>query len=344
MLPFPVLLADIGGTYARFAILPRLDADPTPILKVATAGFPGPVEAIRSYLDRPGVVRPCAGFLAVAGRVGSGVTRLTNAPWQFDLAEIGIALGLDAVRVVNDYVPLAAALTILDPADPAELMRIGPRVTGAGTRLVIGPGTGLGAAALIPAGERYLIQTTEAGHTWFGPCEPDDGLPWHRLMPSEGRLTAETLLSGPGIVRIARALAAARDAEVCWRLPAEVLDGRAGNAVARETVEQFTRLLGRFAGDLSLMFGATGGVFLAGGIAPRIIADLQGDAFHAAFEDKPPFHEAMCAVPRFVITRPEPAIDGLAALLADEDGFLFPGQDWRRVEADQDRAPTPAAP
>ena len=92
------------------------------------------------------------------------------------------------------------------------------------------------------------------------------------------------------------------------------------------------------------MFGATGGVFLAGGIAPRIIADLQGDAFHAAFEDKPPFHEAMCAVPRFVITRPEPAIDGLAALLADEDGFLFPGQDWRRVEADQDRAPTPAAP
>ncbi|WP_311274044.1 glucokinase [Methylobacterium sp. WCS2018Hpa-22] len=344
MLPFPVLLADIGGTYARFAILPRPDAHPTPIWKVTTAVFPGPVEAIRSYLDRPGMVMPRAACLAVAGRVGSGVTRLTNAPWRFDLAEIGLALGFDALRLINDYVPLAAALTILDPADPADLLRIGPPAAGTGTRLVIGPGTGLGAAALITAGERYLIQTTEAGHIGFGPCEPDDGLPWHRLMPLEGRLTAETLLSGPGLVRIARALAAARDAEVCWRLPAEILDGRAGNAVARETVEQFTRLLGRFAGDLSLMFGATGGVFLAGGIAPRIIADLQGDAFHAAFEDKPPFQEGMCAVPRFVITRPEPAIDGLAALLADEDGFLFPGQDWRRVEADQGRASTPAAP
>ncbi|KQO78299.1 glucokinase [Methylobacterium sp. Leaf88] len=133
MLPFPVLLADIGGTYARFAVLPRPGADPTPIWKVATAGFPGPVEAIRSYLDRPGTVRPCAAFLAVAGRVGGDGTRLTNAGWRFDPGEIGIALGLDSVRLVNDYVPLAAALTILDQENPAELVLIGPPAPPSGT-------------------------------------------------------------------------------------------------------------------------------------------------------------------------------------------------------------------
>jgi glucokinase len=84
------------------------------------------VEAIRPYLDRPGTVRPCAAFLAVAGRVGGDGTRLTNAGWRFDPGEIGIALGLDAVRLVNDYVPLAAALTILEQETPAELVRIGP--------------------------------------------------------------------------------------------------------------------------------------------------------------------------------------------------------------------------
>ena len=100
----------------------------------------------------------------------------------------------------------------------------------------------------------------------------------------------------------------------------------------------FARLLGRFAGDLALVFGATGGVYIAGGIAPRIIEDLRGEAFRTAFEDKVPFRDAMHGIPRFVITRPEPAIDGLAALLREGDRFLFPGQDWRGVEADQGRA------
>lgn len=329
MLPHPVLLADIGGTYSRFSILPVPRGRPGAIWKVATTAFPGPVDAIRAYLARHDADRPRSAFLAVGGRVDRGITRLTNAPWRFDLGEIGVASGLEAVRLVNDYVPLAAALTVLGADNPDDLVRIGPAVEGNGPRLVLGPGTGLGAAVLMPAGERLLIQTTEAGHVSFGPCERDAGLPWSALMAAESRLTAETLLSGPGLVRLARAIATARGAAGRWDLPAAVLDGAKDDLLAREAVRQFVRLLGRFAGDLALVFSATGGVFLAGGIAPRIVDVLRGEAFGLAFEDKPPFKDVMRAIPRFVITRPEPAIDGLASLLADEDRFLFPGQDWR---------------
>ncbi|SDA28940.1 glucokinase [Methylobacterium sp. UNC378MF] len=328
MLPFPVLLADIGGTYARLAVLPEAAACPGPIWKVPTGDFPGPAAAIRAFLGRQDGPRPRSAFLAVAGRVDGGITRLTNAPWRFGLSEIGVTSGLEAVRLVNDYVPLAAALTVLGVDDPADVARIGPAANATGPRLVLGPGTGLGAAALIPAGDRLLIQTTEAGHVGFGPSERD-ALPWQALMQAEGRITAETLLSGPGLLRLARAIAAARGVPTGWRSPPDVLDGARTDPLAREVVRQFARLLGRFTGDLALVFSATGGVFLAGGIAPRIVETLQDGAFGDAFEDKPPFRETMQAIPRFVITRPEPAIHGLAALLRAGDRFLFPGQDWR---------------
>jgi len=326
MLPYPVLLADIGGTYARFAILHAPGVGPSPIRKVPTAGFPGPIAALQTYLGEREAPRPRSAFLAIAGRVDREATRLTNAPWLFDLGEIGVALGLEAARLVNDYVPLAAVLPTLAETD---LARIGPAVAGIGPRLVVGPGTGLGAAALVPAGDRLLIQTTEAGHVGFGPCDLDDGLPWSELMRTRGRLTAEAVLSGPGLVRLARAIAAARGIAGEWTAPPEVMKAAEADPVAREAVYRFACLLGRFAGDLALMFSATGGVYLAGGIAPRIVEALQGEAYNAAFEDKPPFREVMQAIPRFVMVRPEPAIDGLAALLNADGRYLFPGQDWR---------------
>jgi len=325
-LPYPVLLADIGGTYARFAILTAPDVLPGPIWKVPTSDYPSPIAAIQALLARPDTVRPRAAFLAVAGRVGGDFTRLTNAPWLFDPADIGVALGLKAVRLVNDYVPLAAALHSLDEADLAPF---GPVTARSGPRLVLGPGTGLGAAALIPAGDRLLIQTTEAGHVGFGPCEPDDGLPWPELMKAGGRLTAEALLSGSGLLKLTRALADARGLVADWHSPQEILDRAGADPLAGAALHHFARLLGRFAGDLALVFSATGGLYLAGGIAPRIVAFLRGEAFGTAFEDKHPFRDAMRTIPRFVITRPEPAIAGSAALLRAGDRFLFPGQDWR---------------
>ena len=131
-LPHPVLLAAIGGTYARFSVLPEPGGRSGPIWKVPTTGFPGPVDAIRAFVDRQDAVRPRSAFLAVAGRITTGITRLTNAPWRFDPGGIGESFGLEAVRLVNDYVPLAAALTVLDAADPTDLARSGQLSKGPG--------------------------------------------------------------------------------------------------------------------------------------------------------------------------------------------------------------------
>ncbi|MGW5837870.1 glucokinase [Methylorubrum extorquens] len=323
--PYPVLLADIGGTYARFAVLTSTRARPTPVWKVPTASFLIPLDAVPAYLDEPRTPRPRSA--CVAGRVAGGVTRLTNAPWRFDLGGIGVALGLEAMRLVSDYAPLAAVLGILEEDDPADLVRIGPAVAGAGPLLVLGPAR---ASAQLPdpRGRPPPDPDAEASHVGFGSCERDNGLPWSELMPVGSRLAAPTLLSGPSLIRLARAVAAVRGMTVAWNAPPEVLEAAEDDSVASEAVHRFARLLGRFAGDLALVFSATGGIYLAGGIAPRIVEVLRGGAFGAAFEEKDPFREAMQAVPRFVITRPEPAIDGLAVLLRDENRFLYSGQDW----------------
>ncbi|MBK3405091.1 glucokinase [Methylorubrum populi] len=113
----PVLLADIGGTYARFAVPTSTGARPAPIWKVPTASFRTPLDALQPYLDEPRTPRPRSTCLAVAGRVAGGLTRLTNAPWRFDLGGIGVALGLEAVQLVNDYASLAAVLGILEEDD-----------------------------------------------------------------------------------------------------------------------------------------------------------------------------------------------------------------------------------
>ncbi|WP_286134388.1 glucokinase [Methylobacterium sp. Leaf123] len=116
---------------------------------------------------------------------------------------------------------------------------------------------------------------------------------------------------------------------VVWNAPPEVLEASGDDPVASEAVHRFARLIGRFAGDLALVLLATGGVYIAGWIAPRIVEVLRGGAFGAAFEGKRTVPGAVWAVPRCVITRPEPAIDGPAVLFTDEDRFLYSGQDWR---------------
>ena len=116
---------------------------------------------------------------------------------------------------------------------------------------------------------------------------------------------------------------------VAWNAPPEVLEAAEDDPVASEAVHRFARLVGRFVGDQALVFSATGGTYLAGETGPRIVEVPRDGALGAAFEEEDPFREAMRAVPRFVITRPEPAIDGLAVLLRDENRFLYSGQDWR---------------
>jgi glucokinase len=328
MFDYPVLLGDIGGTNARFAVLPSPDRPAIALPRTFTAVHAGPVEAIESALQGQDCPRPRSALIAVAARVDSPVVRLTNAAWVIDAAAIATGLDFGQVVLVNDYVPVAASLGVLRNGE--EVARIGPELPpGPGAKLVLGPGTGLGAAALLPVRDCWAIQPTEAGHVEFGPSDESEMALWPRIERQEGRVTAETLLSGPGLLRLYRASAGLHGHPAACSTPEAVTQaGLAGDKLAGDTLRLFARLLGRFAGDLALIFGATGGVFIGSGIAPTIAPFLDSPDFRASFENKAPYGALLAGIATFAILHPEPALMGLAGIVSDPDRFNFEMEAW----------------
>lgn len=302
------LLADIGGTNARFALLAGGVIGPPVILPVA--GFPTPEAAMEAALARlsPGLAVEGA-VLAVAGPVSAGTARLTNAPWRFDEAAIAAHFGLRHARLVNDFQALAHALRHLPPTD---LVAIGDATPDpSAPMLVLGPGTGLGCAALLPG---PLVIPTEGGHIGLAPADAAEDAVVAGLRARCGRAGAEEALSGRGIANLHAVVAQLRGADVPDRDAAAVVAAAGECPVAAEALRLFLSLLAGFAGDLALAWGARGGVFLAGGILPRLAPGLDRGAFRARFEDKAPMAGWMQGVPLSIVTHPAPAFPGLAAL------------------------------
>jgi glucokinase len=303
------LLADIGGTNARFALSDGAAIGPPLILPVA--GFPTAEEAIAAALDR---LSPAGGVtqavLALAGPVIGEPVRLTNAPWAFSRPGLAARFGFASVTLVNDFVALAHALPHLGPAD---LLPIGggEREEGA-PMLVLGPGTGLGTAGFLPGANRAM--PTEAGHIGLAPADPWQDRVVAALRSRCGRAGVEEALSGRGLANLHAVVAALRGAAVPDRDAAAVVAAMADCPIAAETVALFLDLLANFAGDMALAWGARGGIFLAGGILPRLAARLDTAGFRARFEDRAPMREWMRGVPLALVTHPAPAFPGLAAL------------------------------
>ncbi|HEX2134835.1 MAG TPA: glucokinase, partial [Microvirga sp.] len=327
---FPVLIGDIGGTNSRFGVVPAPGEPYVPLPRFLTACTPEPVDAIRAALSHYRGPPPRSAIVAVANRVDAPVVRLTNAAWTIDAEAIGRALELTRVVLVNDYTPVAASAITFGAAEDG-LERLGPDVpSGAGARLVLGPGTGLGAAALVPVAGRLAILATEAGHMDLGPETEDEFRLWPHIERVGGRVTAEVILSGPGLYRLCTAVAAMRGDTNPFSAPPEIAAAwRTGDCeLATAALRIFARSLGRFSGDLALAFEASGGVFISGGIAPAITDLLAEGEFRRAFENKAP-HEAWASrVPTYVITDPDPALRGLATMVADPDRFVFQSREW----------------
>ncbi len=328
----PALVADIGGTYARFAVVTEERAEPVLLRRVETAGFATPEAAIADVLAAAAPVRPRAAVLGCAGPLSASGIRLTNGPWEIDPARIGAAPGFERVTVLNDFPPLAAAASVFDPADAAALRPLGPLATGRdGPRLVCGPGTGFGAAVLREVRGTFVLEETEAGHVDFGPVHEDEFALWPHLERVCGRVTVEALVSGAGLGRLDAGLRAMRRMPVADIDPARVLrTADAGDAVAREAIGLFTRLLGRAAGDLALVFKATGGVLLVGGMIGRMLDRFDEGVFRAAFERKEPFGEFMRTIPTHAVIASEPALTGAALIARRPDAFAFDGLVWER--------------
>jgi glucokinase len=301
-----ILLADLGGTNSRFA-LATPGAWPERIACLASDAFPSPAAAIAHFLKETRA-RPVAGVLAVAGPVEGDRIVLTNRNWAFRLSELGREFGLSPLRALNDFEAVAWAVPglRLGGAQP-----IGPGCTaGSGAKVVCGPGTGLGVAALVPAEGSWRVVASEGGHVAFGAVAVDEEPVFARLREmTAGLVSAETILSGPGLVRLHEALHPGIAPIVSEAI---VMGAQAGEQDAYETIALFVRLLGRFAGDLALTFKATGGVYLTGGLGCGLGPLLDPAIFRGAFEAHPPHNSLLARIPTFVITDEQPGLMGCA--------------------------------
>ncbi len=319
----PRLLADIGGTYARFA----LELGPgefTQMVSLRCADHADFRAAVSAYLAglkwaEGGAQQIAHAAVAIANPVEGDQVRMTNYHWQFSIDEMRQRLGLDTLVVVNDFTALAMALPRLADVDVRQVgggQARRPSVIG-----LLGAGTGLGVSGLIPAGEGWIALGTEGGHVNFGPRDAREmdilKFAWKTL----DHVSYERLISGPGLELIYKALADRNGVADAPALQAPAITQKAlddGDALCVETLEVFCGLLGTAAANLAVTLGSLGGIYIGGGIVPRLGEWFDRSPFRARFEDKGRFHDYVAAIPTFVITAEHATFKGASAILENQ--------------------------
>ncbi|WP_288426520.1 glucokinase [uncultured Agrobacterium sp.] len=331
-LSFPILIGDIGGTNARFCILLDAESEPTQLTTVKTAEYPSIDDAIQTAVLNNTSVKPVSTLLAVAGPIESDEIPLTNCHWVVKPKDMLANLGLSDVIVINDFEAQALAIAALGDNNRE---RIGPeRADMMASRVVLGPGTGLGVAGLVYARNMWFPVPGEGGHVDIGPRSVRDYQVFPHLEAIEGRIAGEQILCGRGLVNLYRAICTTDGVSPAYTDPADITaNGLNGaNAQAQETLSLFSTYLGRIAGDMALIFMARGGVYLAGGISQKIIPALKLPEFRAAFEDKAPHKALMASIPTYVVTHPQAALAGLSTYARSPShfGVTLDGRRWQR--------------
>ncbi|MFG1944225.1 glucokinase [Nonomuraea sp. NPDC048826] len=306
----PWLVADIGGTNARFGLVTAPGAAPSHVAVLSGAEYPTLPDAVAAYLARhAGGARPGAACLAVAGPIDGDRYRLTNSPWS------GSARDLDVpyTKLLNDFEALAVSLPHLGGD---ELVPLGDPGLSYGVKAVLGPGTGLGVGGLVPTDHGWVPLPGEGGHVTV-PAADDRELEVVRALREEGlgQVVAEHVLSGPGLRRLYRALARVNGV-AAPSLSASEIVARLDDPLCAETVEVFCGMLGSFAGNVALTLGARGGVYLGGGILPRIVERVCASNFRARFATNPDMSDYLAGIGTALIVAPQPALTGAAAWLA----------------------------
>ena len=316
----PRLIADIGGSFARFA----LEVAPQEFEQSASlrcADFSDFAAAVKAYLGglqgiAPGAIKHAA--VAIANPVAGDQVRMTNYHWQFSMEAMRQHLQFDNLVVVNDFTALAMAVPGLSPRQR--------RPCGGGTTVprgvvgLIGAGTGLGVSGLIPADDGWIALGAEGGHSSFSPHDEREVAILQFAWRHHAHVSFERLLSGSGIELIFRALAHRAgvpernlEAPDITRL---ALDG--SDALCRETLDVFCAILGTAASNLAVSQGALGGIYIGGGIVPRLGSYFDQSPFRARFEDKGRFCDYLKGIPTFVITAPDATLIGAAVILASQ--------------------------
>jgi glucokinase len=319
--PHPALFCDIGGTNARFAMSNAPGQRPVSLAVSKTAEDDTFLDIARAVI-RSAPEAPRSMLVCAAGPMAGRAIQLTNADWLIDGPDIARQLGLAQGLLFNDFEAMAYALASLTPED---VRPIGPLPwTRDGLQVVLGPGTGLGVAALAQIDGRYAALPTEAGHIDAGPVGADEEALWPHLARVHGRITAECLLSGPGLARLHAAHRALRSLAPQDLTPAQITQaGLAGPGDERDVLALFWRIAARISGDMAITFLARGGVTLAGGVLPRLEPLLNDTDFRAAFESKAPMDALARTIPTRLLTSGSAVLAGMAAIAAAPERFAI---------------------
>ncbi|MGA9658271.1 MAG: glucokinase [Asticcacaulis sp.] len=319
------LVGDIGGTNARFAIAERTTSEDgkkstklSSFKALETADHANVYDALDDYFDIIGA-KPDLDFttIAVAGPVKNGHIKFTNLDWEVDEGLLAKKAQVKTSRLINDYAALAFALPHLQDADTNA---IGPVKKGFGdVHAVMGAGTGFGASVLVGGEYGPYCLSTESGHMSFAPVNDYEVEILRFVRKKHGRATIETMLSGPGLVNIYQAIAQIRGEIAEDLTPAQIthLEGEDAQG-CRYTVEAFLDILASVCGDLALSHGATSGMFIAGGVAPRLIKHIDELRFRARMEAKAPLANLVASIPSHIIIHPYAALLGSANALTDQ--------------------------
>lgn len=320
--PTPWLVADIGGTNARFGWVGAAGGPVEHVRTLPTSDYAGPAEAAAAYLtglrgevDRA-LPAPRAAAIAVATAVTGDLISYTNGPWRFSRAALPGSLGVQVVRVLNDFEALALALPGLRPG---QFRAHGAAPRPEGVLAVVGPGTGLGVGAAVQTPAGWVALPGEGGHATLAATDDDEARLLAQVRREYPHVSAERLLSGIGLPVLHRAVCALAGApSLALSAPQIVEQGLDGtDPLARRTLEHFCALLGSFCGSVALILGVRGGLYVGGGIVPRLGDFFFASRYRAQFEAKGRCRDYLAAVPTAVITDTLVALQGTAEALAE---------------------------
>jgi glucokinase len=312
-MPAASLIADIGGTHARFAVAQGGRFDHLSVLD--TADYPSMPAAAREFLaGLPADLHITHAALDVAGPVVGDEAHLTNSAWSFSIAAARAELGLTDLRVFNDFAATAMGIPHLEPADSVKI-GAGERVEG-GPIAVIGPGTGLGMGCLVHGPSGWVVAPGEGGHSTMPAATREESRILDLLRDRWGHVSAERVLSGQGIHNLYEAVCilsgqpsrGLTDREIT----AAALAGE--DATCEQALDLFCAMLGTVAGNLAMTLGATGGLFVTGGILPHFPDRFVASGFRERFESKGRLSGYLRSIPAYLVVHPNPALVGLANL------------------------------
>jgi len=314
--PYPHMVADIGGTNARFGWIDHAGADIAHVRTLSCDSYEGVAQAFEAYLEEAELSKPAALAMGVATAVTEDFVQLTNRPsWSFSTRELQGKLALEKLVVLNDFTALALAL----PSITAEqLVQIGGGKPVPHQPIgLIGPGTGLGVSGLMPTKDGWLPISGEGGHATMAAANQREAAVLDIFKQRFGHASAERALCGNGLVWLYEALAQLDGIAPQSLTPADVRTrGIAGDPACKEVIEMFCAMLGTLAGNLALTLGARGGIYIGGGIAPRLATVVDWSVFRERFEHKGRRKDYLAAIPVFIICAPiSPALFGAARAL-----------------------------